>query len=251
MYVTLAERPIGHSDTAPKAPQGAPMATGNFIAYYRVSTGKQGRSGLGLDAQQEAVASYLNGGSWSLVDEFTEVESGKKSDRPELAKALAACRLRGATLVVAKLDRLTRDALFWFTLRASGVRVVCVDLPDAGDLVVGIMALVADYEAKLISQRTKDALAQAKRRGVKLGKPENRTLEGSRKGAAKARAIRSTKATERARDVMTILAPLRDRGASLRDMVEELKAHSIPAPSRHPDAKWTAAAVRRVLLRAA
>lgn len=228
------------------------MATGKFIAYYRVSTTKQGRSALGLDAQEEAVAGYLNGGDWSLVGRFVEVESGKKSDkeRPELAKALAACRLHGATLVVAKLDRLTRNAAFWFALRASGVRVVCVDLPDAGDFVVGIMALVAEYEGKMISQRTKDALAQAKKRGVKLGKPENRTVEGSRRGAAQARKVRAAKADTRARDVMTLLAPMVARGASLRDMVRELEAHNIAAPSRKPDAKWTATAVRRVILRA-
>lgn len=223
------------------------MATGNFIAYYRVSTDRQGRSRLGLDAQEEAVADYLNGGRWSLVGEFTEVESGKKSDRPELAKALAACRLRGATLVVAKLDRLTRDALFWFTLRASGVRVVCVDLPDAGDLVVGIMALVADYEAKLISQRTKDALAQAKKRGVKLGKPENRTTEGARRGAAQARKVRAAKADIRARDVMTLLAPMKANGASLRDMASELESRHIPAPSG--GSTWTPTTVRRMVLR--
>jgi DNA invertase Pin-like site-specific DNA recombinase len=226
------------------------MATGNFVAYYRVSTSKQGRSGLGLDAQRQSVEAYLDGGSWRVVAEFVEVESGKKSDRPELAKALAACRLHGATLVVAKLDRLTRNAGFWFALREAGVRVVCVDLPDAGDFVVGIMALVAEYEGKLISQRTKDALAQAKRRGVKLGKPENRTAEGTRRGVERGREVRTAKADEQASDVMTFLAPMVARGASLRDMVRELEAHRIPAPSRKPDAKWTPTAVRRVILRA-
>src|SRR5438552_14092429 len=110
------------------------MANGKFVSYLRVSTDRQGRSGLGLQAQQDAVTSYLNGGSWSLVKPFVEVESGKKSDRPQLTKALATCRIHGATLVVAKLDRLARNAHFLLGLKEAGVEFVCCDLPSANRL---------------------------------------------------------------------------------------------------------------------
>src|SRR5215208_2042297 len=140
------------------------MAEGRFIAYHRVSTAQQGRSGLGLEAQRQAVADYLNGGRWELLREFTEVESGKRADRPELAKALAACRVHRATLVIAKLDRLSRNAGFLMNLRDAGVEFVCADMPAANRLTVGIMAVVAEAEAEMISARTKAALAAAKAR---------------------------------------------------------------------------------------
>jgi DNA invertase Pin-like site-specific DNA recombinase len=143
--------------------------TGNFVAYYRVSTERQGRSGLGLEAQQKAVRDHLNGGNWGIVAEFTEVESGKRSDRPQLAAALAACRLRGAKLIIAKLDRLARNVHFVSGLMESGVDFVAADFPQANRLTVHILAAVAEHEAKMISERTKVALAAAKRRGVKLG----------------------------------------------------------------------------------
>lgn len=145
------------------------MGAGRYIAYYRVSTARQGKSGLGLEAQRAAVLAYLNGGNWELTAEFCEVESGKTSDRPQLAAALAACRLHRATLVIAKLDRLSRDAAFLLGLQNAGVRFVAVDMPEANELVVGIMACVAQAERKMISDRTKAALAAAKVRGVKLG----------------------------------------------------------------------------------
>jgi DNA invertase Pin-like site-specific DNA recombinase len=144
---------------------------GNFISYLRVSTQKQGRSGLGIEAQREAVNNYLNGGNWELLGEFVEVESGKKADRKELAKALERCKLTGATLVIAKLDRLSRDAHFLLGLEKSRVSFVCADMPDANNFTVGIMALVAQQEREMISKRTKEALAAAKARGVKLGCP--------------------------------------------------------------------------------
>src|SRR6516225_10953855 len=140
---------------------------GKHVAYYRVSTARQGRSGL--EAQRQAVADYLNGGDWKIVGEFTEVESGKKSDRPELARALAMCRLHGATLVIAKLDRLSRNAHFLFGLEKAGVDFVAADMPNANRLTVHLMAVVAEDEAERISKRTKDALAAAKKRGKKLG----------------------------------------------------------------------------------
>src|SRR5215218_1403441 len=145
------------------------MAEGGFVAYYRVSTERQGKSGLGLDAQRKAVEDFLNGGNWRLVAEFTEIESGKQADRPALAKAFQACRLRRAKLVIAKLDRLSRDAHFLLGLEKAGIDFVAADMPNANRLTVGIMAMVAEEERRMISARTKAALAQAKARGVKLG----------------------------------------------------------------------------------
>ena len=145
------------------------MAKGKFVSYLRVSTATQGKSGLGLEAQREAVAQYLNGGDWELVQEVIEVESGRKDKRPELAKALRLCNAIGATLVVAKFDRLSRDAHFLLGMQKSGVKFVAADNPQANDLTVGILAMVAQEEAKAISNRTKAALEAAKARGQVLG----------------------------------------------------------------------------------
>ena len=144
---------------------------GRFVSYYRVSTDKQGKSGLGLDAQRRAVQQYLNGGTWSLIGEFTEIESGKRNERPELAKALAACKRQKAKLVIAKLDRLSRNLAFFSTLMDSGVEFIAVDNPHANKLTVHILAAVAQHEREVIAQRTKDALQAAKARGVVLGNP--------------------------------------------------------------------------------
>jgi DNA invertase Pin-like site-specific DNA recombinase len=126
---------------------------------------------LGLDAQREAVMNYLNGGRWSLVDEFTEIESGKSADRPELRRALAACKKQRARLVIAKLDRLSRNLAFIATLMESGVEFVAVDNPHANKLTVHILAAVAQHEREMISERTKAALQAAKKRGQRLGNP--------------------------------------------------------------------------------
>src|SRR5262245_14240010 len=144
---------------------------GRFVAYYRVCTDKQGQSGLGLDAQRQAVMNCLNGGPWRLVDKFTEVESGKRNARPELQKALAACRKHKAKLVIAKLDRLSRNLAFIATLMDSKVEFIAADNPHANRLTVHILAAVAEHERGAISERTKAALAAAKRRGAKLGAP--------------------------------------------------------------------------------
>jgi DNA invertase Pin-like site-specific DNA recombinase len=142
------------------------MAKGKWISYLRVSTGRQGKS---LERRRKAIDDFLKGGNWHLVKEFVEVESGKRTDRPELAKALQACRLYGATLVIAKLDRLSRDAHFLLGLEKAGVDFVATDMPRANRLTVGIMAMVAEEERRMISERTKAALVAAKRRCVKLG----------------------------------------------------------------------------------
>jgi DNA invertase Pin-like site-specific DNA recombinase len=146
---------------------------GKHVAYYRVSTARQGKSGLGIEAQRQAVATYLNGGDWRIVGEFTEVESGKRADRPELDKALAAARLHRCPLIVSKVDRLTRSVAFLSRLLEAGVDVRFADLPqiegETGRFLLQQMVAVAELEAGMISKRTKDALAAAKRRGVKLG----------------------------------------------------------------------------------
>src|SRR6516165_6168300 len=150
----------------------SPAHFGRFVAYYRVSTDKQGKSGLGLDAQKAAVKQRLDGGKWKLVASFTEVESGRRKTRPELAKALDACKKHKAKLVVAKLDRLTRDTRFLLALIDSNVEPLFADLPAfngaMGRFMLTIMVAVAELEAGLVSERTKAALAAAKIRGVKL-----------------------------------------------------------------------------------
>jgi len=154
------------------------MTSGRFVSYLRVSTDRQGKSGLGLEAQRASVADYLNGGTWELIDEFVEIESGGNAARPKLAEALALCRAHRATLVVAKLDRLARDAHFLLGLEKAGVDFVAADMPHANRLTVGIMAMVAEQERQFISDRTKAALAAAKARGVKLGGFRPRSLNG-------------------------------------------------------------------------
>src|SRR3984893_5144960 len=167
-----------------------PPHYGKFIAYFRVSTDRQGKSGLGLAAQREAVMSYLDGGRWALVDEFTEVESGKRNDRPELMKALAACKKHKGKLIIAKLDRLSRNLAFIATLMDSGVEFIAVDNPHANKLTVHILAAVAQHEREMIGQRTRDALQAAKARGTKLGNPKlaearKRAAQGNKSAAAR------------------------------------------------------------------
>ena len=148
-------------------------STGKFIAYYRVSTARQGKSGLGLEAQRAAVTTYLNGGNWQIVEEHTEIESGRNSNRPALEKALASARLHRACIVVSKMDRLTRSVSFLSRLLDAGVDVRFADLPQiegaTGRFLLHQMVAVAELEAAMISKRIKEALAAAKRRGTKLG----------------------------------------------------------------------------------
>lgn len=217
------------------------MANGKFISYLRVSTKKQGDSGLGLEAQRETVSGYLNGGSWQLVAELVEVESGGKTDRPKLTEALALCRNHGATLIVAKLDRLARDAHFLLGLQAAGVDFVAVDMPSANRLTVGIMALVAEEERHLVSARTKSALAAAKARGVKLGGFRGRA--GTTEDLDKARAARTAKANAKANDLSPILATM--AGLSHSEVARRLNADGILSP-RGKAAVWSPMAVSRL-----
>jgi DNA invertase Pin-like site-specific DNA recombinase len=219
------------------------MAEGRFVAYYRVSTAKQGASGLGLEAQRKAVEDYLNGGSWRLLSEHSEVESGKNADRPALAAALHDCMLRKATLVIAKLDRLSRDAHFLLGLEKAGVDFVATDMPNANRMTVGIMAVVAEEERRMISARTKAALAAAKARGVKLGgrRPGLRKIDPALGRAA------LTQASDRfAAAVGPVIAELRRAGLSLYGIVTELQRRGIQTMR---GGVWTATTVRNVLRR--
>jgi DNA invertase Pin-like site-specific DNA recombinase len=223
--------------------------TGRFVAYYRVSTQRQGRSGLGLEAQQRAVAEHLNGGNWRLVAEFTEVESGKRADnRPKLTEALAACRVHGAKLIIAKLDRLARNVAFVSNLMEAGVDFEAIDFPQANRLTVHILAAVAEHEARMISERTKAALAAAKRRGVKLGGVHS----GHKPFTARARAMgpkaRTAIAQRRAADIQPIIAELQAGGfQTLRTIAAELNARGIPTTSGM--GRWQANSVKRLLAR--
>ena len=222
------------------------MATGKFIAYYRVSTGTQANSGLGLEAQRNAVADYLNGGRWKLLDEYIEVESGKNSDRPQLARALASCRLHKATLVVAKLDRLARNLHFLSGLMEAGVEFVACDIPTANRLTIHVLAAVAEDEAHAISERTKAALKAARARGVVLGGDRgNLTPEVRAKGRKSAIKVRKAAAAKRAADLLPIIESIRAAGAiSLQDIADGLNQRGIPAAR---GGIWQPAQVMRVL----
>jgi DNA invertase Pin-like site-specific DNA recombinase len=222
------------------------MASGNFVAYYRVSTEKQGRSGLGLEAQQQAVTAFLNGGEWRLVGSFTEVESGKRDDRPRLAEALASCRLHQATLLIAKLDRLSRDAHFLLGLQKAGVRFVAVDMPHADNFTVGILAMVAQKEREMISERTRAALKAAKARGVSLGGDRGNLGAVSHHGRAASAGLRKANADDRSQDLAAIIRPLRASGASLRAIAAELDQRGIRTAR---GSEWTPTAVKRVITR--
>jgi DNA invertase Pin-like site-specific DNA recombinase len=218
------------------------MAQGLFIAYYRVSTDKQGRSGLGLEAQQAAVRDYLNGGSWKLLAEVTEIESGKRSNRPKLEEARRLCRLHGATLIIAKLDRLSRNARFLLELQESGVDFIAVDMPSANKLTVGIMALVAEDETKRISDRTKAALAAAKARGVKLGGYKGFEMPEAVREAG--RAAKTAKANARIADLAPILSELEAQGVtSLEAIARALNERGIPTARGN---RWRSVQVMRV-----
>jgi DNA invertase Pin-like site-specific DNA recombinase len=223
------------------------VSYGGFIAYYRVSTGKQAKSGLGIEAQRQAVANYLNGGNWHIIAEFTEIESGKRSDRPALDKALAAARVHQVPLVVAKVDRLTRSVAFLSRLLEAGVDVRFADLPmiegATGKFLLQQMAAVAELEAGMISARTKAALAAAKRRGVKLGGDRGGRLTA--KARAAGRAVVKQRSRNRALDLTPTIQELQAAGCtSLRAIAAGLEERGIPAAR---GGKWSAVQVQRLL----
>ena len=224
--------------------------SGKFVAYYRVSTGRQGKSGLGLEAQREAVKVYLNGGDWTIVGEYTEVESGKNADRPALEKALAAARMHRASLVVSKVDRLTRSVAFLSRLLEASVDVRFADLPQiegaTGRFLLQQMVAVAELEAGMISARTKAALAAAKKRGAKLG--GNRGVTPTAKMRKLSTAALQKRADERAADIAPAIKALQEAGkTSLRAIADGLNAQNIP--TSRGNGEWTATQVMRVLER--
>jgi DNA invertase Pin-like site-specific DNA recombinase len=223
-----------------------------LFAYYRVSTAKQGTSGLGLEAQRATIEAYLNGGKWHVVAEFTEVESGRHSERPALAKALAAARLHRVPLVVAKVDRLTRSVAFLSRLLEAGVDVRFCDLPQlegpTGRFMLQQMAAVAELEAGMISMRTKAALAAAKARGVKLGGDHGARIDEV--GREASRVARAKRAQSRADDLAPTIRDLQAAGVtSLRAIAKGLADRGIGTP--RGGSEWTPAQVARVLARIA
>lgn len=228
------------------------VTTKAYIVYYRVSTQKQGRSGLGLEAQKAAVLQYLRVRGGIIRAEYTEVETGKRADRPELLKAIAHARRSKATLIVAKLDRLARNAAFLLTLRDSGLPLVFCDLPDANELTIGIMAVVAQAEAKATSERTKAALAAYKARGGKLGSHDPRCRSLSPATWAKGQVLGTAAVKERAReaygDLVPVMRKLREEGLSLNAVAQRLDSQG---HTTRGDKPWNAVQVKRVLDRMA
>jgi DNA invertase Pin-like site-specific DNA recombinase len=220
------------------------------VAYYRVSTEAQGRSGLGLEAQRSAVTGLCQARDWEIVAEFTEIESGKRNTRPQLDAALRRARVLGAKLVVAKLDRLSRDAEFTLRVRNSGVDFACADNPDINRLTIGLLAVINEDERERISDRTKAALAAAKARGVKLGNPNGAAplLRAGRGNADAVRAVQA-QAAERAREYAEIIEDIQASGvASLAGIARELNERGIVTPR---GGRWHASSVKNLLARSA
>jgi DNA invertase Pin-like site-specific DNA recombinase len=225
-----------------------PSTPTSYVVYLRVSTARQGQSGLSLEAQRQAVQQFVaSRGGKVIAPEYVEVESGKVNARPQLEAAIKRCRMTGATLAVAKLDRLSRNAVFLLTLRDSGVQFVAVDMPEANTLTVGIMALMAQHEREAISARTKVALQAAKARGQQLGGHRPGSADISQ-FAAKGRAARVAIAEKRVELVADDLRRLRDAGLSLNAIADRLNQDGIRSAA---GGRWTATAVRRALVRLA
>lgn len=216
------------------------------VTYLRVSTHHQGLEGLGIDAQRKAVEDFLNGEGWDHVGEFVEVESGRRSDRPELENALRLARIHRATLIVSRLDRLSRNAAFLLNLLDAGVKVRFADMPFADRFVITVMASVAEWEAEQASKRTKAALAAAQARGVQLGRPEN--LRNRGKGVMVSAKVRQAKADRWAEDLGPAVRDLQEQGAeSLQQIADGLMAAGLPTP--RGSKVWSRAQVSRVLKR--
>lgn len=219
-----------------------------LVAYERVSTARQGLSGLGLEAQRNVIDAFAKTSDATLLARFTEVESGKTATRPHLKAALHLAKVTGATLVIAKLDRLSRNAAFLLTLRDSGVRFLAVDMPEANDLTVGIMALVAQAERKAISRRTKEALAVAKARGVRLGNPNGaEALRRAGKGGVALRSVVSANADRHAEDLRAVIDDIRAQGmVSLRSIAGALNERGMLT---RRGGSWQVSNVRNLLMR--
>lgn len=221
-----------------------------FVGYLRVSTARQGQSGLGLEAQRSAIAAFTAQRAGSLIDTFVEVESGRNNKRPQLATALHLAKVTGSTLVIAKLDRLSRNASFLLALQDSGARFVAADMPDANELTVGIMALVAQQERQAISKRTREALQAAKARGTKLGNPNGaEAFRRAGKGNASAVAASKLAANLHAQALKNIVSNLQAGGAtSLGAMAAALNKRGILTPRAR---RWHRSSVSNLLARIA
>ncbi len=221
------------------------MANGKFIAYYRVSTQKQGQSGLGLDAQKQAVLNYLNGGNWKLVQEVVEVETGKGSDaldrRPQLKAAIDACKKQKATLIIAKLDRLARNVHFVSGLLESGVDFVCADMPQANKVMLQMYSVMAEWERDQISTRTKAALQAAKVRGVVLGVAGAANLKPNIEQRQQA-------ASEFAGKLKNVIEGMKARGLTQRAMCEELNSLGVKTAK---GGQWSLIQLQRIIVRLA
>ncbi len=218
-----------------------------FVSYLRVSTLKQGATGLGIEAQRETVQAYLHSDKRrELLQEFVEVESGKRNSRPQLTKALELADLTGATLIIAKLDRLSRNAHFLTGLAEAGVDFIACDLPEANKLTVTIMAAVAEHEREVTSKRTKDALAAARARGTRLGNP-NGAAHLAGRGNDDAIAALKLKANLKAQRFASTLSHLAAKGTtSARGIAAALNERGIPTPRGK---QWDAKAVTRLQAR--
>ncbi|WP_029728746.1 recombinase family protein [Sphingomonas sp. UNC305MFCol5.2] len=215
------------------------------INYYRVSTAKQGRSGLGLEAQRAAIDAFCSARGCEPLGEYIEVESGKRDDRPELAKALHHAKVTGGTLVIAKLDRLSRNLAFLAALQDAGTKFLAADMPEANELTIHIMAAMAQAERKAISKRTKEALAAAKARGQKLGNPMGAKAFGAYQGNGAAVDAIKAKAKAFAADVMPIIHAIRSEGhTSLRAIASELNSRGIVTAR---GGRWAAQSVSDVI----
>ena len=214
-----------------------------YVAYLRTSTGRQT---LGIEAQREGIGRFINGGA-EVVAEYVEHESGKRDDRPQIGRALERCELTGATLVVATLDRLTRNVAFLETVKASGVKFQCADMPDADSFMLGIMAQVAEYERKQISRRTKAALAAAKANGTKLGSPIAAETIARYRDPAKATEALVASANSWAEKRRNVIEDIRSAGiTSASAIARELNVRSIETPR---GGHWSAVQVQRLLSR--
>ena len=205
-----------------------------LVAYLRVSTARQGATGLGMDAQRAAVQAYAAGGGHHISAEYVEVESGKRADRPQLAAALAACKLHRATLVIAKLDRLARQLSFIANLMDGGVDFVACDMPHANRLTLHLMAAMAEHEREMISQRTKAALAAAKARGARLGNPNGAAhlAAGCREAAAASALARRAAAEQHRSSLLPVIEILKaDELLSAASIARALNKRGVPSPN--------------------
>lgn len=226
-----------------------------LIGYFRVSTARQGKSGLGLEAQEAAVREFAEREGGQIVASYTEVETGKRADRPELAKAIAHCKRARGTLVIAKLDRLARNLHFTSGLMESGVDFIACDCPFANRLTIHILAAVAEDEARRISERTRAALQAAKRRGVKLGSArpghwngrEDKRQKGIRKAAKIAAKLNRESARAAYADLLPAMQALRAEGRSLQAIADALNQQGHETRRGRP---WNKEQVRLVLQRA-